>query len=88
MVKTVTLNTDIPANWELRVTLPADVPTGSAAIVIMISPSVPPTSATFSDLLNSKFLGMWGGVLTSRLAWSSHGSCGQKGGTSPPDEPG
>jgi hypothetical protein len=61
MVKTVTLNTDIPANWELRVTLPADVPTGSAAIVIMISPSVPPTSATFSDLLNSKFLGMWGG---------------------------
>ena len=60
MVKTVTLNTDIPANRELRVTLPADVPTGSAAIVIMISPSVPPTSATFSDLLNSEFLGMWG----------------------------
>ena len=59
MVKTVSLNTDIPASRELRITLPADVPTGSAAIVIMISPSGPSTSATFSDLLNSEFMGMW-----------------------------
>ena len=59
MVKTVTLNADIPASRELRITLPADVPTGSAAIVIIVSPSGSSTSATFSDLLNSEFLGMW-----------------------------
>jgi len=59
MVKTVTFKTDIPASRELRITLPADVPTGSAAIVIMVSPSSRSTSATFDDLLNSEFLGMW-----------------------------
>ena len=59
MVKTVTINADIPASRELRITLPADVPTGSAAIVIMVTPSCSSTSATFSDLLNSEFLGMW-----------------------------
>ena len=59
MVKTVTLNTDIPASRELRITLPADVPTGSAAIVITVSPTGSSTSATFNDLLNSEFLGMW-----------------------------
>jgi Tfp pilus assembly ATPase PilU len=59
MVKTVTLNADIPASRELRITLPPDVPTGSAAIVIMVSPSGSGTSATFGDLLNSEFLGMW-----------------------------
>ena len=59
MVKTVTFNIDIPASRELRITLPADVPTGSAAIVIMVSPSGRSASATFDDLLNSEFLGMW-----------------------------
>jgi hypothetical protein len=40
MMKTVTFNTDIPASRELRITLPADVPTGSAAIVIKVSPGL------------------------------------------------
>ena len=59
MVKTVTLNTDIPPSRELRIRLPADVPTGSAMIVITVSPSGSRASATFGDLLNSEFLGMW-----------------------------
>lgn len=59
MVKKVTLNTEIPANRELRVTLPGDVPIGSAKIVITVSPSGSSTSATFSDLLSSEFFGMW-----------------------------
>ena len=59
MVKTVTLNTDIPASRELRITLPADVPTGSAAIMITVSPIRPTDSATFDDLLTSEFFGMW-----------------------------
>ena len=58
MIKTVILNAEIPASRELRVTLPADVPTGSAEIVITVNarPSAP---ATLHDLLNSEFLGMW-----------------------------
>ncbi len=59
MVKTVAFNTEIPANRELRITLPADVPTGAAAIVIMVSPSGHSNAATFNDLLNSEFFGMW-----------------------------
>jgi hypothetical protein len=59
MVKTVTLNADIPASRELRITLPADIPIGSAAIVITVLPRLTPNSPTFDDLLNSEFLGMW-----------------------------
>jgi hypothetical protein len=59
MVKTITLNADIPASRQLHITLPADVPTGSAAITVMVSPNGPSTSATFDDLLNSEFFGMW-----------------------------
>ena len=59
MVKTVTFNTEIPASRELRVTLPADVPTGSASIVIMVRSTASPPSATFGDLVNSAFFGMW-----------------------------
>jgi hypothetical protein len=59
MVRTVSFNTDIPASRELRITLPADVPTGSAAIVITVSPRPTSTPATFDDLRNSEFLGMW-----------------------------
>ena len=59
MAKTVSFNTEIPASRELRITLPADVPTGSASIVITVSPSKSSTSATLNDLLNSEFLGMW-----------------------------
>jgi hypothetical protein len=59
MTKTVTLNAEIPASRELRITLPADVPTGSAKIVITVSPSGSPPHSTFGDLLNSEFFGMW-----------------------------
>jgi hypothetical protein len=59
MVKTVAFNAEIPTNRELRITLPADVPTGSASIVIMVSPAGQPAASTFDDLLNSEFLGMW-----------------------------
>ena len=50
---------DIPVSRELRITLPADVPTGSAEIVITVSPTGSSTSPTFDDLLKSEFLGMW-----------------------------
>ena len=59
MVTTVTLNTEIPASRELHITLPADVPTGSAEIVITVSPSAPRPHSTFGDLLNSEIFGIW-----------------------------
>ena len=59
MAKTFTLDTDIPASRELLITLPADVPTGSARIVITVSPSWSGLHSTFSDLLNSEVFGMW-----------------------------
>ncbi len=59
MVKTVAFNTEIPANRELRITLPADVPAGPAAIVVTVSSPASSTTSTFGDLLKSEFLGMW-----------------------------
>jgi hypothetical protein len=59
MVRTATLNADVPLSRELRITPPADVRTGSAAILITVSPTAPSTCLTFDDLLNSEFLGMW-----------------------------
>ena len=59
MIKTVAFNAEIPTNRELRITLPPDVPTGSASIVITVSPYGRSTATTFDDLLNSEFFGMW-----------------------------
>jgi hypothetical protein len=59
MVKTVTFNTEIPADRQLRITLPADVPAGSAAVVVTVCSPGPSTASTFGDLLNSEFFGMW-----------------------------
>jgi len=59
MLKTLILNTEIPANRELRITLPEDVPTGSAAIIVTVSFPGPSTVPTFGDLLSSEFFGMW-----------------------------
>ncbi len=58
MVKTLTFNADVPPNRELRITLPSDVPVGSAAIVVTVSSSEG-AAATFGDLLDSEFFGMW-----------------------------
>lgn len=58
-MKTVSFSTDIPANRELRVKLPSDVPTGFATIVVTVSPSGPSIPAALNDLLNPEFFGMW-----------------------------
>ena len=59
MVKTVNLNTDIPANRELRITLPADVPVGPAEIVLVVSSSDRAIGRTLVDFGHSEFFGMW-----------------------------
>jgi len=59
MSKTVTLTAEIPASRELRIKLPADVPTGSAEIVVTVSSAKSFTVSTFGDFLESEFFGMW-----------------------------
>ena len=59
MVKTVNLNTDIPPSRELHITLPADVPTGPAEIVVVVSSPTRSSSSTLGALAGSEFFGIW-----------------------------
>jgi len=57
MVRTINLTTDIPSTRELRITLPPDVPTGPAELVVVVAPRAP--VCTLGDLARSEFFGMW-----------------------------
>jgi hypothetical protein len=59
MVRTVNLNTDIPANRELRILLPEDIPPGPAEIVLVVSSSADSAASTLGELADSEFFGMW-----------------------------
>ncbi len=59
MVRTVNLNTDIPANRELGITLPANVPIGPAEIVLVVSSLDHAGGRTVGDFGRSEFFGMW-----------------------------
>jgi hypothetical protein len=59
MFKTMNLHADIPANHELHITLPSDVPIGPVDMVIVIATSEKENTRTFQDLANSEFFGMW-----------------------------
>ncbi len=59
MMKTITLTTDIPADREVTLTLPSDVPLGPADIVVVVAPRTNPEGRTFGDLLNSDYFGIW-----------------------------
>jgi hypothetical protein len=59
MVKTLSLNTEIPPDRELRIKLPSDVPTGPAEIVLVLSSSACSSDSTLGALANSQFFGLW-----------------------------
>jgi hypothetical protein len=60
MIKTISVNADIPASRELHITLPEDVPIGPAEIVLLVSsPKADSHARTLGDLANSEFFGMW-----------------------------
>jgi len=59
MVKRLNLSAEIPPNRELRITLPGDVPTGPAEIVVVVSSPARSSVSTLGDLANSEFFGMW-----------------------------
>lgn len=61
MVRTVTLNTEISAERELRIKLPDDVPLGAAEIVVVIA-SPDATSehdGTLGAMVESPLFGLW-----------------------------
>src|SRR5439155_22986694 len=53
----INLKTEILQSRELRITLPDDVPTGPAEVVVVISPAR--ISSTLGDLADSEFMGIW-----------------------------
>lgn len=59
MVRAISLNAEIPSNRELHITLPADVPTGPAEMVLVVSSRTGDNTRTLGELLNSEFFGMW-----------------------------
>jgi hypothetical protein len=59
MVKTINFTTDVPPNREVLITLPDDVPSGPADIVVVVAPRTTEKRNTLGDLLNSEFFGMW-----------------------------
>jgi len=59
MVRTVNINTDIPSNRELHILLPADIPTGPAEIVLVVSSSADSAASTLGEFADSEFFGMW-----------------------------
>jgi hypothetical protein len=59
MVKTINLTADVPESREVRITLPADVPTGPAEIVVVVASHASAPARTLGDLMRSEFFGMW-----------------------------
>jgi hypothetical protein len=56
---TIRISTEITAEREVRITLPADTPLGQAEIVVVIAPQTAAAPATLGDLRHSEFFGMW-----------------------------
>lgn len=86
MSKSISFSTEIPASRELRITLPDDVPTGTASIVITISRPESSTP-TFGDLLNSEFFGMWRDRADIADSAEFAGKLRAESWKRPPDEP-
>jgi hypothetical protein len=59
MVKTLSLNTEVPPNRELKITLPSDVPVGPAEIVVVVASQAGAPTRTLGDLRRSEFFGMY-----------------------------
>ncbi len=59
MTKTITLTADVPPDREVRIQLPAEVPTGPADITVVVTPHGSNGGSTLGDLLHSEFFGMW-----------------------------
>src|ERR1051325_9066695 len=57
MTHTLRIHAKIPASRKIEITLPDDVPSGEADVVLSVTPSR--NKSTAKDLLNSEIRGMW-----------------------------
>ena len=60
MIKTLNVTAEVPANRELSITLPDDVPVGPAEITLTVRTPEESGGSALGDLLHSEFFGMWG----------------------------
>jgi hypothetical protein len=86
MVRTLNLNTDIPTDRKLRITLPADVLPGPAEIVLVVSSSADSAPSTLGKLLDSEFVGMWRDRADITDSFEFAAIFGLKAGSVPPDD--
>ena len=56
---TFNLSLTIPANRELKITLPPDTPLGPMDITVIMTPQTDTPIATLGDLAQSAFFGLW-----------------------------
>ncbi len=62
MVKTITLQTDISPHRVLQISLPKDIPTGPAEVVVVIATRQPVQAdqgGTAADMAASPLFGLW-----------------------------
>jgi len=59
MPTTINLTADVPANHQLTITLPDEIPTGPADIILVVKSQTPPELATLGALAESEYFGLW-----------------------------
>lgn len=59
MVRKIEISADVPADREMTIHLPDDVPVGPADIVVLVDSKSENGHSTLGDLANSEFFGMW-----------------------------
>jgi hypothetical protein len=59
MPTTINLTAEVPANHQLTITLPDEIPTGPADITLVVKSQTPPGLVTLGELAESEFFGLW-----------------------------
>ena len=59
MSTTITLTANVPPNHQLTITLPDEIPTGPAEIVVVIASQQPAPVGSLAELAESEFFGLW-----------------------------
>lgn len=58
-MRTVTFKVVIPADRQLQITVPEDIPLGPAEVVLIAPEAVPTKGRTAGELLRSPLFGIW-----------------------------
>ena len=53
------MTADVPPNHQFTITLPDEIPTGPAEIVLVVASQHPAPVSTLAELAESEFFGLW-----------------------------